>query len=103
MDHAAADGKYEGRNMTSMSRSKKRFRKVIRSYLRSASVTRSATYKPSTWWNIGLCVRSRSFRYTRPGQMIRIGGVPFDFTTCCMVRICTGEVCVRSSLAPPCT
>ncbi len=57
-----------------------------------AKLTFSPTTMPSTWWNIGVCVMSESQRYTRPGAMIASGG------SCArMARICTGEVCVRSS------
>ena len=48
---------------------------------------------PSTWWNIGVCVASLSDLYVRPGAMMRIGG-----GWLIIVRICTGEVCVRSSI-----
>src|SRR3546814_7345433 len=61
----STNGKYDGRNSASMSRSKKRDKKICRSYLRSASETFTATYRPSIWWNIGLCVRSeRSEEHT---------------------------------------
>ena len=39
---------------------------------------------------------SASRRYTRPGQMIRTGGFCRS-----MVRIWTGEVCVRRRISPP--
>ncbi len=51
---------------------------------------------PSTWWNIGEWVASWSQRKVRPGTMMRSGG-------CCasIVRICTGEVWVRSTSREP--
>ena len=61
--------------------------------LRLAKVSPSSTASPSTWWNMGLCVASTSSRrYTVPGAITYTGG-----SVVCMVRICTGEVCVRSS------
>ena len=54
-------------------------------------MARSIT-NPSTWWNMGECVASWSARKVRPGTITRIGG-----SCVSMVRICTGEVCVRST------
>ena len=49
---------------------------------------------PSIWWNIGLCVASTSsFRYTRPGAIIRIGS---GFVS--IAWICIGEVWVRRQI-----
>ena len=52
----------------------------------------SSTTRPSTWWNIGVCVASESRRYTLPRQSTETGG-----RCCSMTRTCTGEVCVRRS------
>ena len=51
---------------------------------------------PSTWWNIGEWVASWSQRKVRPGTMMRIGGFCAS-----IVRICTGEVWVRSTSREP--
>ena len=52
-----------------------------------------STARPSIWWNIGEWLASGgSLRCTLPGITMRKGGFSFS-----MVRICTGEVCVRSS------
>ena len=60
---------------------------------KSLNVMFLSTTRPSIWWKIGLWVASTaSERYTRPGQMMRMGGACFS-----MVRICMGLVCVRSS------
>ncbi len=60
---------------------------------RSQKVMFVSTASPSTWWKTGECVASSgSLRCTLPGMTMRTGGVCFS-----MVRICTGEVCVRSS------
>ena len=65
--------------------------------LRCANDSPSSTARPSTWWNMGLCVASTSSRrYTVPGAITYTGGGP-----ACIVRICTGEVCVRSSTSSP--
>ncbi len=40
-----------------------------------ASETSLPIISPSNWWNMGECVASASFRYTRPGQMMRKGGL----------------------------
>ena len=59
---------------------------------RSASVIPRSTAKASIWWNTGEWRASRvSLRYVRPGATTKIGG---DWVS--MVRICTGDVCVRS-------
>ena len=63
--------------------------------LRLARLMFSSTTRPSTWWNIGVCVRSESHRYTRPGAITRNGGLLAR-----MARICTGEVCVRGTAVP---
>ena len=52
----------------------------------------SSTTRPSTWWNIGVCVASESRRYTLPRQTTYTGGC-----CCSMTRTWTGEVWVRSS------
>ena len=47
---------------------------------------------PSTWWNMGEWVASTSsFRYTRPGAMMRMGSSMVS-----MARTCMGEVWLRS-------
>ena len=56
----------------------------------------SSMTRPSTWLNIGVCVMSESQRKVRPGAMMRMGGLDVS-----MVRICTGLVCVRSSMREP--
>ena len=50
---------------------------------KSAKVTFLSTYRPSTWWK-KQCARYEmaSLRYTRPGQMMRIGGC-----ACSMTRV----------------
>ena len=54
--------------------------------------------EPSIWWNMGEWLASGgSLRYTLPGMTMRSGGFCFS-----MVRICTGEVCVRSSRRSRC-
>ena len=61
---------------------------------RSPIVMPLSTTSPSNWWNSGECVASTaSERYTRPGEMMRIGGFFFS-----IVRTCTGEVCERSRI-----
>ena len=52
-----------------------------------------STHSPSTWWKTGEWVASAaSLRCTLPGTTMRIGGA-----SAIIVRICTGEVCVRIS------
>src|SRR5438132_1011828 len=71
----STNGKYDGRKRIAMSsRSKNARQNCVTVALRSARLTPSSTHRPSTWWNIGEWVASWSWRYTRPGQMIRIGG-----------------------------
>ena len=55
-------------------------------------VGRAVDDQPLDLMKIGECVASWSQRKVRPGTMMRIGG-------CCasIVRICTGEVWVRST------
>jgi hypothetical protein len=71
---------------------KKARRKSIKQPLRCPSVIARSITNPSTWWNMGECVASWSARKVRPGTITRIGG-----SCVSMVRICTGEVCVRST------
>jgi hypothetical protein len=87
-------GKNDGLNRTASRCPKKSSVNAISVALRSASVTPSSMYSPSIWWNIGLCVASSSQRNVAPGATIRIGGLRVR-----MVRICTGEVCVRSTIS----
>ena len=68
---------------------------------RSAMVRPSSTARHSIWWNTGLCVASRvSVRKHLPGLTTYSGSGRVS-----MDRICTGEVCVRSTTpdrsAPP--
>ncbi len=57
----------------------------------------SSTARPSSWPNTGECVASiASLRYVRPGQTTYTGSGRDS-----RVRICTGEVCVRSSSPLP--
>ena len=66
--------------------------------LRSLKVMLVSTQRPSTWWKMGECVAScASLRWTLPGMTMRTGG-----GCCSMVRICTGEVWVRSSRRSRC-
>src|SRR5699024_10434312 len=52
-------------------------------------------YKPSTWWKKQCDLEEMSsFLYTRPGEIVRIGGL---FSSMC--RTCTEEVCVRSRIS----
>ena len=51
-----------------------------------------STTRPSSWLNMGECVASLSERNTLPGTSTFIGGFSLS-----MVRICPGEVWVRSS------
>ena len=65
---------------------------------KSQKVMFVSTARPSTWWNMGEWLASGgSLRCTLPGITIRTGGFIFS-----MVRICTGEVCVRSSRRSRC-
>ena len=53
----------------------------------------SSTASPSIWWNTGLCVASSaSLRKHLPGLTTYSGSGLVS-----MARICTGEVCVRST------
>ena len=62
---------------------------------RSAMVTPLSITRPSIWLKMGECVASTSSeRYTRPGEMMRMGGFWLS-----MVRTCTGEVWVRSTMS----
>ena len=85
-------GKYDGRRRIARSRSKNACRKPCSAAFMLAKLTFSPTTSPSSWWNIGECVMSESRRYTRPGAMTASGA-----PRACSARICTGEVCVRSS------
>ncbi len=68
-------------------------RKAATVPFRSAIEMPWSTTRPSTWWKTGECVASTSsLRYTRPGTMRR-SGAPWRRIS----RICTGDVCVRSS------
>ena len=59
---------------------------------RSASVMPRSTASASIWWNTGECrASSVSLRYVRPGATTKIGG-----SIVSIVRICTGDVWVRS-------
>src|SRR5438034_8409523 len=69
-------GKKCGRKRTSVSGESNCLKKNSTVPLRSATVTFLSTYKPSIWWNVGLCVASSSSRRnTRPGTTTRIGGL----------------------------
>ena len=82
------------------SRSKNASMNPCRMAFRLAKLTPSSTSRPSTWWNIGVCVASESMRYTRPGAMTASGRRSRAARS---ARICTGEVCVRSSARSPST
>ena len=63
--------------------------------LRSAKETFLSMYKPSTWWNTQWDrAEMSSFRNTRPGERVRIGGMLAS-----MCRTCTDEVCVRNNMS----
>ena len=54
----------------------------------------SSITRPSIWWNTGEWVASASSaRYTRPGQITRMGGF-----WVVIMRACTGEVWVRRTM-----
>jgi hypothetical protein len=60
-------------------------------------VSPSSTARPSIWWNTGLCVASSvSVRKHLPGLTTYSGSGLVS-----MARICTGEVCVRSTRPEP--
>ena len=61
---------------------------------KSPMVMFSSITRPSIWWKTGLWVASASSaRYTRPGLMMRMGGLRVV-----MMRACTGLVWLRSTM-----
>ena len=91
----SVNGKYDGRNRV-RDAPKKRSANRLRIDLRSTKLMPSSTHRPSICANAGACDASKkSRRYTVPGMSTRIGG-GYDWS----VRICTGEVCVRSTPPP---
>ena len=62
----SVNGKKCGRTRMSRSPPKNSRVKCATVPLRSARVMPSSTTRPSTWWNIGVCVASESRRYTLP-------------------------------------
>ena len=65
----SVNGKYDGRNRVVIPSPNSAAAKWSSVPLRCAMVMPSSTTRPSTWWNIGLCVASySSVRKTRPGQ-----------------------------------
>ena len=62
---------------------------------KSVNETFLSIYSPSTWWK-KQCARAEiaSLRYTRPGQITRMGGCWLSMT-----RACTEDVCERSTMS----
>src|SRR6185437_3404722 len=89
----SVNGKNEGKNRVLTDEPNSAFIAWSSVPFRSLKVTLASTQSPSTWWKIGECVASAaSLRCTLPGMTIRTGG-----GCCSIVRICTGDVWVRSS------
>ena len=89
-------GKNEGRNRTDVSLPKKACAKWLRVAFKSTKEIPSSTTRPSIWAKTGACEASKgSLRKHMPGITTRTGGL-----WAIRVRICTGEVWVRSRKRP---
>jgi hypothetical protein len=93
----SVNGKYEGRSRILASLPNMARAKASSVPLRWAMVRPLSTARPSTWVNTGVCVASSSsVRNVRPGHTTYTGR-----SRSSSARICTGEVCARSTRPEP--
>ena len=93
----SVNGKYDGRRRLVNSEPKYALVNASIVPARSPNVMPRSTTSPSIWWNTGMCVASAvSRRKTRPGH----DRVDRRRPVVSITRICTGDVCVRSTTVP---